>query len=49
MQNNYNYTININVAGNSTQEIVSKIEAVLPSLIEEIETNRKDRMLHDVV
>jgi len=49
MQNNYNYTININVTGNSPEEIVSKLQAVLPSLIEEIESNKKDRMLNDTM
>ena len=49
VQNSYHYTININVTGGSTEEIVSKIQALLPSLIEEIESNRKDRSLHDVV
>ncbi|GAB6045070.1 hypothetical protein JCM11957_06680 [Caminibacter profundus] len=43
------YTININVTGQNTNEIIDKIKTILPHLIEEIEENKKERALADVM
>lgn len=44
-----NYTININVSGANSDEVVAKIEAILPHLLERIEEERKERALHDTL
>jgi len=44
-----NYTININITGANPNEIIDKIKVILPHLIEEIEENRRERALSDVM
>ena len=49
INSNRNYTININVSGENSNEIIDKIKAIFPHLIEEFESNNRERALNDIV